>query len=95
MNNINYKSKHTKHQDVNRRYFDEKRYEKVYEKYGSVLTKKELSELLKISVSSINNYIVQGHSVPEYKKIGKGKNGRVLFPTEHVIDFISNTTKVF
>ena len=63
-------------------------------RYGMTLTKKELSEVLKVSVSSINNYIVQGEGIPEYTKVGNGKNGKVLFPVVNVVDYLSNTIKV-
>ena len=63
-------------------------------KYGMTLTKKELAEVLKVSVSSINNYIVQGEGIPEYTKVGTGKNGKVLFPVVNVVDYLSNTIKV-
>ena len=65
------------------------------ERYNkSTLTKKELAHELSLSVSSINNYIGQGYGLPEYRKIGKAKNGTVVFPIICVAEYISNTIKV-
>jgi hypothetical protein len=76
------------------KYFSKIIYEDMTSKYGFTLTKKELSEVLKVSVSSINNYIVKGVGIPEYTKVGTGKNGVVLFPVVNVVDYLSNTIKV-
>ncbi|MCF6339953.1 MAG: helix-turn-helix domain-containing protein [Sulfurimonas sp.] len=69
-------------------------YEDLSNKYGFNLTKKELAEVLKVSVSSINNYIVRGEGIPEYLKMGTSKNSKVLFPVVNVVDYLSNTIKV-
>jgi|SaaInlLV_10m_DNA_2_1039722.scaffolds.fasta_scaffold57561_1 hypothetical protein len=66
----------------------ERRYNK------STLTKQELSHELGVSVSSINSYIVKGEGIPEYIKLGSSKNGKVLFPINNVVDYLSNTIKV-
>ena len=76
------------------KFFSKKIYEDLSLKYGFNLTKKELSQVLKVSVSSINNYIVKGEGIPEYVKVGTGKNGKVLFPIVNVVDYMSNTIKV-
>ena len=81
MNNNKYFSK-TIHEDLNNRY------------QKSTLTKKELSNELGISVSSINTYIGKGEGIPEYIKVGNAKNGTVLFPLVNVVDYLSNTYKV-
>ncbi|MFK2822529.1 helix-turn-helix transcriptional regulator [Arcobacter sp. YIC-80] len=76
-------------------FFYEKLYEELSERYQkSTLTKKELASELGMSVSSINNYIVKGVGIPEYIKVGTGKNGKVLFPVVNVVDYLSNTIKV-
>lgn len=94
MNNLDYKPKHSKTAE-RRKYFSEIRYQRLVEKYNkSVLTKKELSEELGISVSSINSYIVKGTGIPQYTKIGTGTKGRVLFPIENVVEFLDNTLLV-
>jgi len=75
--------------------FSEKLYLELSERYQkSTLTKKELATELGMSVSSINNYIVKGVGIPEYIKVGTGKNGKVLFPVVNVVDYLSNTIKV-
>lgn len=77
------------------KYFSETIHEDLKQKYDkSTLTKKELANELNVSVSSINSYIVKGTGIPEYIKIGTGKNGKVLFPLANVVSFLSNTIKV-
>ena len=75
-------------------FYSQKIEDLIVSQYGQVLTKKELSQVLKVSVSSINNYIVRGEGIPEYVKVGTGKNGKVLFPVVNVVDYLSNTIKV-
>lgn len=78
-----------------RNYFSKTIHEDFKSRYNkSTLTKKELANELGISVSSINNYIVKGVGIPEYIKVGTGKNGTVLFPIVNVVDYLSNTIKV-
>ena len=79
---------------MNNKYYDQKLEELLVTQYGITLTKKNLSEVLHISVSSINNYIVKGSGLPNYTKIGTSKNGTVLFPVINVVDYLSNTIKV-
>jgi hypothetical protein len=77
------------------RYFSELIFKDLTTRYNkSTLTKKELSHELGVSLSSINNYIVKGEGIPEYTKVGTGKNGKVLFPIVNVVDYLSNTIKV-
>ncbi|ARU48103.1 hypothetical protein [Sulfurospirillum diekertiae] len=95
MNNVNYRHKSTKNDDINKKYFDERRYQRLVESYGSVLTKEQLCEVLQISLSSLNSYIVKGVSIPEYKKLGPGgSSGRIVFPVENVVSFLSNTIRI-
>ena len=75
-------------------FYSQKTEDLIVSQFGQVLTKKELSQVLKVSVSSINNYIVKGEGIPEYVKVGTGKNGKVLFPVVNVVDYLSNTIKV-
>jgi len=77
------------------KYFSQTIHEDLKQKYNKLtLTKKELANELNVSVSSINSYIVKGTGIPEYIKIGTGKNGKVLFPLTSVVSFLSNTVKV-
>lgn len=79
----------------NSRYFSSQIKEDLEMKYNkSTLTKKELALELSVSVSSINQYIVKGVGIPEYIKVGTEKNGRVLFPINNVVDYLSNTILV-
>ena len=78
-----------------RRYFSEQIHTDLNQRYNkATLTKKELASELGVSVSSINSYIVKGTGIPEYIKVGTGKNGKVLFPLVNVVSYISNTIKV-
>jgi len=77
-----------------KQFFSQVIYDELYNTYGTSLTKKELAQVLKVSVSSINNYIVKGEGIPEYIKVGTKKNGKVLFPLVNVVDYLSNTIKV-
>ena len=79
---------------MTKRFYSQKIEDLLISQYGLNLTKKELSQVLKVSVSSINNYIVQKTGIPEYVKVGTGKNGTVLFPVVNVVDYMSNTVKV-
>jgi len=77
------------------RYFSEKIYTELTQRYNkATLNKKELSNELGVSISSINSYIVKGTGIPEYIKVGTGKNGKVLFPVVNVVSYLSNTIKV-
>lgn len=77
------------------RFFNKTIHEDLVSRHNkSTLTKKELADELGMSVSSINNYIVKGVGIPEYVKVGTGKNGTVLFPIVNVVDYLSNTIKV-
>jgi len=76
------------------RFYKQKKEDLLVSQYGQVLTKKELAQVLKVSVSSINNYITKGVGIPEYVKVGTEKNGKVLFPVVNVVDYLSNTIKV-
>ena len=77
------------------KYYSQKIHEDLTSRYQkSTLSKKELSIELGVSVSSINSYICKGEGIPEYVKVGTGKNGKVLFPVVNVVDFLSNTIKV-
>ena len=78
-----------------KRYFSEQIHTELNKRYKkATLTKKELANELGVSVSSINSYIVKGTGIPEYIKVGTGKNGKVLFPVVNVVDYLSSTIKV-
>lgn len=60
----------------------------------STLTKRELANEISCSESTLNIYIAKGYGLPNYKKLGKGKNSRVLFNIIDVAEFMSQTIKV-
>jgi len=77
------------------KYINEAVYTDLIDRYNkTTLNKRELSNELGISVSSINSYIVKGYGIPEYTKIGCAKNATVLFPIICVAEFLSRTIKV-
>ena len=64
------------------------------ERYGkATLSKAELAHEMGVSYSTIDNYIRLGYGVPDFKKIGKSKNGKILFTIVDVALFLSQTTK--
>ena len=76
-------------------YIDESIYQDLLNRYKKLaLNKKELAKELGVSVSSINNCIAQCKGLPDYKKCGDAKNGRILFPIISVAKFFSNTVRV-
>ncbi len=60
----------------------------------TMITKKELAHQLSVSVSSINGCIVRCEGIPDYVKLGKSRNSKVLFPIVNVAAYLSNTVKV-
>lgn len=73
-------------------------YQALNQKYKKqALDKKELSQELGISVSTINYYLSRGISLPDYKKLGGkivgGNGGRVLFPISEVARYLAATNK--
>ena len=80
---------------MKKRFYSQKIEQDLIHRYNkSTLTKKELAFELGVSVNTINKYICDGIGIPEYIKLGLGKNGKVLFPVVNVVDYLSNTIKV-
>ena len=48
---------------------------------------------LGISYSTIDGYIAKGYGIPNYKKLGKAKNAKVVFNIIDVAKFLSETIK--
>ena len=72
-------------------YIDDEIYKYLLTKYNKLmLNKEELAYELGVSVSSINNYIVQGKGIPEYVKSGDAKNSKVSFSIYSIARYISN-----
>ena len=70
-------------------------YESLLQKYNITIGKKDLSEILEVSVSYIDKAIMRGNGIPNYKKLGSSKNAKVVFNLLDVSDYICDTTKVY
>jgi putative hemolysin len=76
-------------------YINEEIYKYLLGKYNKLaLNKEELAHELGVSVSAINNCIVRGYGLPNFKKNHGSKNGRVFFPLICIAEYLSNTVKV-
>jgi predicted DNA-binding transcriptional regulator AlpA len=70
-------------------------YQDLKSRYNkSTLIKKELAKEMSCSTSTIDLYISKGYRLPNYKKLGTGKNSRVVFNIIDVAEFLSQTIKV-
>lgn len=67
----------------------QKRYKRV------VISKAEMAEELGISSSTLDLYIAKGTGLPNYKKLGKAKNAKVVFNLIDVSEFLSQTIKTY
>jgi len=63
------------------------------EGYSLLITKKQYSQIINCSVSSVDNYIREGYGCPNYKKMGKAKNAKVLFSLIDVANYLAQTVK--
>ncbi len=76
-------------------YINKAIYEDLTNRYQkTTINKKELANELSVSVSAVNNCIVNNYGIPEYVKLGEAKNSRVVFPIICVANYLSNTIKV-
>jgi predicted DNA-binding transcriptional regulator AlpA len=74
----------------------EKLYEYLQTKYKRVvLSRSEMAKELGISNSTLDLYIAKGTGLPNYRKLGKAKNAKVVFNLIDVADFLSQTIKTF
>lgn len=72
----------------------EKLYVYLQKKYKrAVISKSEMAEELGISNSTLDLYIAKGTGLPNYKKLGKAKNAKVVFNLIDVAEFLSQTIK--
>ncbi len=60
----------------------------------STLSKREMANELGISYSTIDGYIAKGYGIPNYKKLGKAKNAKVVFNILDVAEFLTQTIKI-
>ena len=71
-------------------------FEYLQKKYKRlVISKTEMAEELGISNSTLDLYIAKGTGLPNYKKLGKAKNAKVVFNLLDVADFLSQTIKTY
>ena len=74
----------------------EKLYEYLQKKYKRVvLSRSEMAKELGINNSTLDLYIAKGTGLPNYRKLGKAKNAKVVFNLLDVADFLSQTIKTF
>jgi len=70
-------------------------YDNLLKRYKrATISKAELANELSVSTYTIDKYMSRGYGIPEYVKIGKAKNTKVLFPLEKVAEYLSQTIKV-
>lgn len=62
--------------------------------YGLILSKKDLSVVLKKSEQTIDRRIKEGTNIPQYLKSSEGKKSSYMFPTYEVAKYLSMTIKV-
>ncbi len=60
--------------------------------YTPFIDKKQYASILGCSVSCIDVYIQKGSSLPNYKKIGNARNGKVLFSLRDTSEFLAAQT---
>ena len=63
------------------------------EGFPLLISKKQYSQIVNCSVSSVDNYIREGYGCPNYKKMGKAKNAKVLFSLIDVANYLAQTVK--
>ena len=69
-------------------------YQDLKSRYNkATLTKKEYSNELGLSVSTIDLYMQKGLGIPNYKKLGTAKNAKVVFSIIDVAEYLSQTIK--
>jgi len=69
-------------------------YQDLKSRYNkATLTKKELAKEFTVSVSTIDLYISKGVGIPNYKKLGKSKNAKVVFNIIDVAEYLAKTIK--
>jgi len=74
----------------------ERFYEYLLKKYQrAVISKVEMANELGISSSTLDLYIAKGTGLPNYKKLGKAKNAKVVFNLLDVADFLTKTIKTY
>lgn len=63
-------------------------YKSLYLDYGYMLSKNDIAEVLKVSLSTINRrLLLGGQMLPPYQKIGR----QYRFPVKGVAEFLENS----
>jgi predicted DNA-binding transcriptional regulator AlpA len=71
-------------------------FQALIKKYGrTVISKSEMAQELGVSNSTLDLYIAKGTGLPNYKKLGKAKNAKVVFNLVDVADYLTKTIKTF
>ncbi|WP_201351871.1 hypothetical protein [Hydrogenimonas urashimensis] len=60
--------------------------------YGPMIGKKEYAESVGCSRSAVNNYIMKGYGIPNYKKLGSQHDARIIFALKDVAEDLANQT---
>jgi hypothetical protein len=61
--------------------------------YSLMVSKKDYADIISCSLSSVDNYIRDGYGCPNYKKLGKAKNSKVLFSLIDVANYLAQTVR--
>lgn len=64
------------------------------EGYKLFISKKQYASIISCSVSTVDNYIRDGYGCPNYKKVGKAKNAKVLFSLIDTANYLAHTIEV-
>ena len=76
--------------DENNNTVDKKYYANyLLKKYGKLgLTRQETADELGISLSFLDKLLREGTGLPAYRKIGKSKKPRIVFPIDAIAEFM-------
>ena len=76
--------------DENNNTIDKKYYaDYLLKKYGKLgLTRQETADELGISLSFLDKLLREGTGLPVYRKIGKSKKPRIVFPVDAIAEFM-------
>lgn len=62
----------------------------LFQRYSKVaVDRKEVAEILNISLSQVDKLLKAGIGLPPHKRIGKSKRARIIFPITGIAEFLS------
>lgn len=68
--------------------------EQLSKLYGkAVFDKRDLAQIMSVSISYIDKSIARGFGIPNYKKLGTGKSSKVVFNVIDVATYLAQTIK--